>query len=104
MLFGADEVGRGCFAGPVVAGCVCFSVEKLRSLRRRRVRSGWEFGLDGEFVYVNDSKKMTEKQRDLAEVWIRKNSDTWGLGEGGVGMINRSGIVKEDLILFYFFF
>ena len=44
-LAGMDEVGRGPLAGPVVVGCVVMPPEPL-------------------LLYVNDSKKLTEKRRE----------------------------------------
>ncbi len=46
ILAGMDEVGRGPLAGPVVVGCVVMPKDPL--LR-----------------YVNDSKKVTEKRREM---------------------------------------
>jgi len=50
-IIGLDEAGRGCLAGPVVAGAVIFNFED-------------------EF---QDSKSLTEKQRDKALLKITKN-------------------------------
>ena len=47
LVSGIDEAGRGCLAGPVVAACVILKKE-------------------ASFKYVDDSKKLTEKQRELA--------------------------------------
>ena len=46
ILAGMDEVGRGPLAGPVVVGCVVMPKEPL-------------------IKYVNDSKKVTEKRREV---------------------------------------
>ena len=46
FLCGIDEVGRGPLAGPVVAGAVILS-------------------RDCEILYLNDSKKLSEKKREL---------------------------------------
>ena len=46
ILAGMDEVGRGPLAGPVVVGCVVMPKEPL-------------------IRYVNDSKKVTEKRREM---------------------------------------
>ena len=83
---GVDEVGRGSFAGPVVAGVVSFSkdIEKI--------------DLNG--VVINDSKKLTSKQREKAEVWIKENALSWAVGEASVNQINRLGIVKATQIAF----
>lgn len=46
VLAGMDEVGRGPLAGPVVVACVVMPPEPL-------------------IAYVNDSKKVTEKRREV---------------------------------------
>jgi ribonuclease HII len=74
---GVDEVGRGCFAGPVVTGCVVFPKEI-------KVTNG---------VYINDSKKLTTKLRYDAAIWIKNNAISWGVGVGSVAEINNRGIV-----------
>lgn len=55
-LIGVDEVGRGAFAGPVVAAAVVVTREFLES--------GWAVKKSGR---VNDSKVLSAEQR--AELW-----------------------------------
>ncbi len=59
MILGVDEVGRGCWAGPVVAGAVLLDAT-LRGLR--------------------DSKKLTKLQREKLDVRIRKKAVAFGIG------------------------
>lgn len=75
VVAGADEVGRGAFAGPVVAAVVILG-QGNRILPR-----------------IDDSKKLTIIQREESDVWIRNNS-SWGIGEASVLEINKHGIVK----------
>lgn len=75
---GCDEVGRGCFAGPLVTGVVVFGKKTV-------VESG---------IIINDSKKVKPKQREKASKWIKKNALSWGIGEVSVSVINRVGIAK----------
>src|SRR5688500_19003791 len=56
-LIGIDEVGRGAFAGPVVAAAVVVTREFLEG-RWAVVKSG----------RVNDSKLLTAEQRE--ELWV----------------------------------
>jgi ribonuclease HII len=51
FVAGADEAGRGCLAGPLVAAAVLFDYESL-SLSDRRILGG-----------LHDSKQMTEEKR-----------------------------------------
>ncbi|SRR5260221_2022859 len=77
---GIDEVGRGAFAGPVIAACVVF-------------KSGFNFSdIEGELI--NDSKKLSAKKREVASIWIKKNSLAYGIGKASVAEINKLGIVK----------
>ena len=58
---GVDEAGRGCLAGPVVAGAVILPAS---------------FDLPG----LTDSKACTAKQRDTLAPRIRACAISWGLG------------------------
>lgn len=92
IIAGIDEVGRGCFAGPVVAGCVVFSAgAQWDSLHFRHPQNP---------VVINDSKKLSSNQREIADKWIRKNALAWGIGQASVNQINKLGIKKASEIAF----
>ena len=59
MIVGIDEVGRGCWAGPVVAGAVLLA-KPIRGLR--------------------DSKLLTRKARERLDAEIRVTAQAFGLG------------------------
>lgn len=80
FIAGIDEVGRGAFAGPVVAGAVAFAPIL-----------NFKFKIFNE-IGINDSKQMKAKDRELAAVWIKENALGWGIGEVSVAVINRVGI------------
>jgi ribonuclease HII len=80
---GVDEVGRGSFAGPVVAGCIIFPRYFILASQGEALRGR---------VRVDDSKKLTAKQRERAEEWIKKNALTWGIGSTSVSEINKKGM------------
>ena len=61
LICGIDEVGRGPFAGPVVAGAVILSK-------------------DEEILYLNDSKKLSEKKREELYDIIMDKAVAVGLG------------------------
>jgi ribonuclease HII len=86
IVAGVDEVGRGCFAGPVVAGAVAFSAKTNFQMPI--------FGKEGKEVFINDSKKLTPKRRMVANDWIKENALSWGIGEASVTEINRLGMAK----------
>ncbi len=63
ILCGIDEVGRGPLAGPVVAGAVILPK-------------------DCEILYLNDSKKLSEKKRELLYDEIMEKAVAVGIGAG----------------------
>lgn len=83
---GVDEVGRGCFAGPVYAACVGFY-------------SGVVIPRE---ITVNDSKKLTHNQRLMSKRWIENNSYFYGIGVGSVVCINEKGIVEATRVAMRF--
>ena len=85
FVFGMDEVGRGSFAGPLVAAAVCFKKE-------------FEW-----FKEINDSKLLTKKKRKQLSKLILKNSNSFVevieveiINEFGIGEINR--LIFENLV------
>lgn len=84
LYIGADEVGRGAFAGPVVAGAVILSPDIERS---------WNENPKKLPVVIRDSKKMTALQRERSAEWIMENAAGFAVGEGSVEMINSEGIM-----------
>lgn len=73
-IAGVDEAGRGPLAGPVYAACVI--VDPRRPL----------FG-------VNDSKKLTEKSRELLYDMIIDRALSYGIGYSDSDIINEHGIM-----------
>lgn len=80
-VFGIDEVGRGSFAGPLVAAAVYFKKEYK-----------W-------FRDVNDSKLLTHKKRVRLSKLIQKNA-TYFIEIIGIDLINKLGIGKCNKIVF----
>lgn len=75
---GVDEVGRGPLAGPVVAAAVVFP-------QGARIPA------------VNDSKKLTEKQRvELREAILAVPGVRWGIAEMSVEDIDRMNILQAS--------
>jgi ribonuclease HII len=78
-IAGLDEVGRGPMFGPVVAAAVIFP-ERCR--------------LPG----LNDSKQLTEKQRDDCEAMIRDCAVAWAIAAADVETIDRINIRRASLL------
>jgi ribonuclease HII len=76
-VIGVDEVGRGCLAGPVVAGAVILP---------RGNGINW---LDSG---IFDSKKLSVRNREELSIFI-KNNAKWAIGVSSVDTINDRGIV-----------
>lgn len=74
-IAGVDEAGRGPLAGPVVAAAVILKK-------------------DAKFTYVDDSKKLTEKQRNLALIEIKENAIAIGIGISSVEEIDLINIYR----------
>jgi ribonuclease HII len=73
---GVDEAGRGPWSGPVSAGCVVIHREDQM--------------VDG----IADSKKLTEKKRELYFDDIKEKSSGWGVGLVSAKEIDKIGIQK----------
>lgn len=109
LIAGVDEVGRGCFAGPVVAGAVILDKRWVTRvgephgrgpvLVSRRKGRGADERQDPPPI-INDSKKLSPKRREIADKWIRKNAEAYGIGVASVSQINRLGIKKATEIAF----
>ena len=77
MIVGVDEAGRGPLAGPVVAAAVILC----------------DGGIDG----LDDSKKLSEKRRNILEVEI-KSRCKWALGIASVEEIDAVNILQATLL------
>lgn len=77
MIAGVDEVGRGPLAGPVVAAAAIIP--------------------PGTFIAnLNDSKKLTAKQRDAVYKQILDLKIPYGLGQASVQEIGRLNILRAS--------
>lgn len=79
-VIGIDEVGRGCLAGPVVAGAVSFNQD-------HKLIQG-----------ITDSKKLSAAQRDTFSFQIKKFSKDFAIGVASVQEINTLGIVPATFL------
>ncbi|MFR5601618.1 MAG: ribonuclease HII [Lachnospiraceae bacterium] len=74
-ICGIDEAGRGPLAGPVVAGAVILPQ-------------------DCRILYLNDSKKVSEKRRDALYDEIREKAISFGIGIVGPERIDEINILQ----------
>ncbi len=79
---GVDEVGRGCFAGPVVAAAVILP-------------KGFE-----NTCGIDDSKRLSPKRREELSAYIQENAVTYAIAEISVPVINAMGIGKATQLAF----
>src|ERR1043166_21755 len=82
-VVGLDEVGRGPLAGPVVAAAVSlrnfkFEISNFKSI----------------FKKINDSKKLTEKQREIFYEKLTQHKDI----QWGVGIVSEKTIDKINIL------
>ena len=73
---GADEAGRGAWAGPVVAGAVILNLTTVDNLRA-----------------VNDSKRLLPQRRAELYLVITQHCLTYGLGQASAEEIDTLGIL-----------
>jgi len=76
---GCDEAGRGCLAGPVVAAAVI-----LPKNFRHKV--------------LNDSKQLTEKQRNKLVPLIKEKAIAWAIGEASPKEIDEINILNASYL------
>lgn len=79
---GIDEVGRGCFAGPVCVGAVIFP-------------KGFQL-IEG----IADSKLLKPKKREQLAEFIKIKALCWVVAEISVPVINKVGIGKATQMAF----
>lgn len=75
FICGIDEVGRGPLAGPVMAGAVILPK-------------------DCEILYINDSKKLSEKKREELSAEIKEKAVAWAIGESDCKRIDEINILQ----------
>lgn len=78
MECGCDEAGRGCLAGPVVAAAVILPERFAHPL-------------------LNDSKQLTESQRELLRPIIEAEALSWGIGVCSPEEIDQLNILQASI-------
>lgn len=75
---GCDEAGRGCLAGSVFAAAVILPPDFYHPL-------------------LNDSKQMTERQRDLLRPIIEREAVAWAVAEVTASRIDEINILRASI-------
>jgi len=75
VVAGVDEVGRGALCGPVVAAAVVL---------------GDGFETDG----LDDSKRLTRRQRERLAARVRERARAWAIGLAEVGEVDRLNVLR----------
>ena len=78
IIAGVDEVGRGSLIGPVYAAAVILK----KKLDKKKLK---------------DSKKLTKKNREILEKYIKKNS-YWSIGSASLKEIEKFNILNASLL------
>ena len=78
IIAGVDEVGRGSLIGPVYAAAVILN-EKINKKK------------------LKDSKKISKKNREILESYIKKNS-IWAIGSASLKEIEKNNILNASLL------
>lgn len=76
-IAGCDEAGRGCLCGPVVAGAVILPKDFKCDL-------------------INDSKQLSEKQREEAYQIIKEHAIAWAVAEVSAEEIDKINILNAS--------
>ncbi len=76
---GCDEAGRGCLAGPVFAAAVILD-------KNKRIK------------YLDDSKKLTHKQREELRFEIEEKALTWAVASFTNEQIDKVNILKASFL------
>lgn len=76
---GCDEAGRGCLAGPVVAAAVVLPAGFYHPM-------------------LNDSKQLSEAQRNILEPIIKKEAVSWSIGVCDNLEIDKINILKASFL------
>jgi len=75
---GCDEAGRGCLAGPVFAAAVILPKDYKNKI-------------------INDSKQLSEKQRDILRVEIEKEALAWSVAQLDNNTIDEINILNASI-------
>lgn len=76
---GCDEVGRGCLSGPVVAAAVILPIDYAND-------------------FINDSKKLSKRNREELVEEIKTHALAWAVAESSVAEIDAINILNASFL------
>lgn len=76
---GLDEAGRGCLAGPVVAGAVILPKDYRHAL-------------------LNDSKQLSRRQRERLRLEIERDAIAWAVAEASHQEVDAINVLQASLL------
>jgi ribonuclease HII len=85
FVVGADEVGRGCLAGPLVAAAVVLDLERMRG------------PVAAPFAYLDDSKKLTPDRRERLHRAVMTQAAAWSVVQVSPRQIDQHGVHVANL-------
>ena len=90
LIIGVDEVGRGCLAGPVVAGAAALDQKTLRHLGFGDSGDRPSAPTDHPLFRVRDSKLIAEKDREpLSKALLKGGVLASAIAEASVAEIGK---------------
>ena len=81
---GCDEAGRGPLAGSVFCAAVILDPERVKDI--------------SEFAWLNDSKQLTEKQREALRPVIEREAVSWAVVEVTAQEIDERNILQCSIL------
>ncbi|MCB0872948.1 MAG: ribonuclease HII [Actinobacteria bacterium] len=87
FVAGADEAGRGCLAGPLVAAAVCLDLEGITAAQRRRLTD------------LDDSKRLDDAARQRLSAAIMAVARSVVILSASPSTIDRDGLHVTNLRL-----
>lgn len=87
VVIGVDEAGRGCLAGPVIAGAVVFAWEDDMQKARRELKK-----------LVRDSKQLPRELRKEASALIKAHAQAFAVGSSEADEIDKINILQATFV------
>ena len=94
---GCDEAGRGCLAGPVYAAAVILPPDIATKVAQPNGSADCS-SAGSRLSELNDSKKLTEKQRYALREVIQREALAWAVGVVTAEEIDKINILRASIL------